>query len=114
MFQDWTSILNCIYTDPKTGNQAPTLQCLPVVFHNAVNGGLLFAGAVALFLIIWGGIRFITSGGDPKQVAGAQKIITYALIGLIVVLLSFAIVLFISYLTQTPCITDPAKFVTGC
>ena len=65
----------------------------------------MFAGAVAVFLTIYGGIRLGMSGGDPKQVQAAQGILKYAIFGLIVVLSSFAIIFFISYVTGAKCIT---------
>ncbi len=95
--------------DPQT--KIATLRCIPIVFGNIVSAALAFVGAVSVILIVYAGIRFITSGGDPKQVAAAQKIITYALIGLVIVLCSFAIIYFISYATGVKCIT---KFGFGC
>ena len=87
-------------------NDIPTLRCIPVVFGNVVNAALMLAGTVAAFLIVYAGIRFVTSGGDPKKVSSARQILTYALIGLVLVLLSFAIIYLISYLTNTECITN--------
>ncbi len=54
---------------------------------------LLLVGAVILafiFLVI-GGIRWITSAGDKQGVAGARGTITYAMVGLVLALLSFLI-----------------------
>jgi hypothetical protein len=95
-----------------------TLRCIPVVFNYLINAALVFVGIVALFFIIWSGINMTTSGGDPKKVEGAKRILTYALIGLAIVLLSFGILFFIGYITgSTSCITnftDMNKFLTGC
>jgi hypothetical protein len=85
--------------------QVLTLECLPIMFFNLVYWLLIFAGVAALFMVIFGGFRFMTSGGDPKAVEGARKTITWAIIGLIVVLLSFAIVSFIAQVTGVRCIT---------
>ncbi len=53
---------------------------------------LLIAGAlVAIIFLIWGGIKWITSGGDKAKVEAAQKTIVGAIIGLIVVFASFLI-----------------------
>jgi len=81
-----------------------TINCVPLLFQNVVTWILIFAGVVALFLIIMSGIKFVTSGGDPKQIDGAKNTLTYAVIGLIVVLLSFTIINFISFVTGTDCI----------
>jgi uncharacterized membrane protein len=90
---------NCV-----DANGVASLKCIPVVFSNLVKAALMFVGAVAVILIIWAGIVFIRSGGDPKQVQNARAIITYAIIGLVIVLCSFAIIFLISYLTGAKCI----------
>lgn len=82
-----------------------TIDCVPIMVFNAVFWLLFFSGVVALFLIILGGFKLMTSGGDPKGVEGARKTITWAIIGLIVVLLSFGIVKFISLITGLDCLT---------
>lgn len=90
----------------ESGAQVASLSCIPVVFSNIINAALMFAGAVAVILLIYAGIRLVTSGGDPKQVQGARQIITYAIIGLVLVLSSFFIIYMIGYLTGTSnCIT---------
>lgn len=105
MFQEWG---NCVV------NGVATLRCLPVVFHNAVSGFLVFVGAVSMFYIIFSAYKFITSGGDPKQVEAARKIMTYAIIGMVVVLSSFTILNFVGFITKSSdCITSPDKITTG-
>lgn len=89
--------------DPTTG--VATLKCIPVIFNNIIYAALLFAGVVALFFILYSGFKFVTSGGDPKQVDGAKKTATFAIIGLVVILLSFFIINFIGYVTKTDCIS---------
>ena len=85
-------------------NGVASLNCIPYVFSNIVRAALMFVGAVAVILLIYAGIRFVMSGGDPKQVQSARSIITYAIIGLVIVLSSFAIIYLISYLTGAKCI----------
>lgn len=97
MFKDWGSCVE---------NGVATLRCLPVVFSNLVSGALIFVGSVAVLLIIYAGSRFVMSGGDPKRVEEARKILTFAIIGLVIVLSSFAIMYFISYATGVKCITS--------
>lgn len=80
----------------------PSFACIPSVIENLINGFLFFSGTVAMVFIIYAGIKYLTSGGDPKQVEGAKKTLTYAIIGLIVVLSAFFIINFIEYITGTP------------
>lgn len=49
------------------------------------------SGSIAIILIIIAGIKFVTSGGDPKKLAAAQATITYAIIGIAVTVLAFII-----------------------
>ena len=45
--------------------------------------------------IIYGGLRYVISGGDSKKVTDAKNTIMYAIIGLIIAILSYAIVNFV-------------------
>jgi hypothetical protein len=57
---------------------------------------LLFAlGITAVFMIIWSGVKYVTSRGDAANVKSAKDTLTYAVVGLIVALLAYAIVNFI-------------------
>lgn len=83
-----------------------TLQCLPAIFSNVVTAALVFSGVIAVFFIIFAGIKYITSAGDPKQVEGAKQTLTFAIVGLLVVLFSFLIINFIGYVTGADCINQ--------
>ncbi len=58
----------------------------------AVNLFLMIVGAAAVVMIIYGGFKYITSAGDSSGVTSAKNTILYAVLGLIVVLLAYAIV----------------------
>ena len=62
---------------------------------NVVNVMLFILGAIAVIMIIIGGIRYATSGGDASQTKSAKDTILYAVIGLVVAILAYAIVNFI-------------------
>lgn len=53
------------------------------------------AGAVAVIMIIIGGIRYIMSNGEQSHITAAKNTILYSVIGLIVVVAAYAIVKFI-------------------
>ena len=57
-----------------------------------VNYFLTFLGVLAVIMIIYGGVTYVTAAGKDEAVGNAKKIIMYALIGIIIVLLSFAVV----------------------
>ena len=78
-------------------------------FLQLIAGGLLyFAAPVAVLVIAIGGLRYVTSHGKQENIEGAKKTLEWAIIGLIIIMLSFAIVrVIITTLLQTP--TDPQK-----
>lgn len=55
-----------------------------------INFILYFLGIVATAMIIYGGFLYITSGGEDTE--KAKKVIMYAAIGIVIVLVSFALV----------------------
>lgn len=69
------------------------------IFQNIVQMLLALAGIVLFILLLSGGFKYITSGGDPKAVEGAQKTITYALGGLLLIVLSYLFLVFIKQIT---------------
>ena len=62
---------------------------------NATNTVLFIAGALAVIMIIYGAIRFMTAHGNEKQVESARLIVTYSVIGLIIAILAYALVNFV-------------------
>lgn len=82
----------------------PTLTCLPELFQALITLLLFLVGAVALILIMVSGVKFLFSGGDAKQVEGARNTMTYAIIGLVIVLFSFFIINIIAQVTGVGCI----------
>ncbi len=65
------------------------------IFTTAVDLMLLVVGAVAVIMIIFGGFRYIISGGNATSVTAAKNTILYAVVGVIVALLSYAIIDFV-------------------
>ena len=52
-------------------------------------------GGISVIMIIYGGFRYVTSGGNDASVSGAKNTIIYALIGLVIVALAQVIVHFV-------------------
>ena len=53
------------------------------------------AGIVAVVAIVIGGVRYAASNGDSSQVQAAKNMITYAVVGLVVVIMAAAITQFV-------------------
>ena len=65
------------------------------VFKQITNTILYVVGIIAVIMLIIGGIRYVTSGGDSKKVTDAKNTVLYAIIGLIIAFLAYAIVNFV-------------------
>lgn len=61
-----------------------------------INYFLGFLGLVAVAFIIYGGVLMVTSAGEEEGVGKAKKIITYAAIGIVIIMLSYTIVTFVT------------------
>ena len=80
-------------TDSIGGNESqPTLE---QGIKDVVNVLLFILGAIAVIMIIIGGIRYTTSNGDSSSIQGAKNTILYAVVGLVVAILAYAIVNFV-------------------
>ena len=65
------------------------------VFKQITNTILYIVGIVAVIMLIIGGIKYVISGGDAKKVTDAKNTVLYAIIGLVISFLAFAIVNFV-------------------
>ena len=59
---------------------------------NIINTALYIVGILAVAMIIFSGIRYVTSSGDKGRVAQAKQILIYSVTGLIVAICAYAIV----------------------
>lgn len=65
------------------------------VFTIIANTLIFLVGAIAVLFLIIGGLRYVISQGDPKNVEGAKNTILYAIVGIVVAILSYAAVQFV-------------------
>ncbi len=95
-----------------TGSVSAAESLCPPTFANLCNlkaensGGIvgnivtilfILAIVLALIYLVYGGIRYITSGGDKGKVDEARKHLMAAVIGLVIALLAYAIINVVSY-----------------
>lgn len=76
-----------------------TIQGVECLFQNILQVIVPVTGLVFFAMFINGGFKYLTSGGDPKKAAAATKTLTIAFIGLIGVIASWFILLFIKKFT---------------
>lgn len=65
------------------------------IFTTVANTLIFLVGAIAVIFLIIGGLRYVISNGDPKNVEAAKNTILYAIVGIVVAIISFAAVQFV-------------------
>ena len=66
-----------------------------VVIKNVTNIMFFIIGAVSVIMLIYGGIRYTTSGGNANSVTAAKNTVIYSIVGLVISILAYAIVNFV-------------------
>lgn len=101
-FTGIAGVNNASATSLKEGIEAARCEGCPEnlfgqdgVFHQITSTILYIVGVIAVIMLIWGGLRYVLSGGDAKKVTDAKNTVLYAIIGLIVSFLAYAIVVFV-------------------
>ena len=79
-------------TDAKPDGVPTDLNASLTVITNTL---LLAIGFVSVVMLIIGGFRYVLSNGNEKSVTGAKDTILYAIIGVVVALLAYAIINFV-------------------
>jgi len=65
------------------------------VFKTITDVMLFLIGAVSVIMLIIGGIRYVVSGGESSAVQSAKNTILYAIVGVVVAILAYAVVNFV-------------------
>lgn len=84
---------NNIIIGPNPGSEFGPLKDLTVagIVSGAISLALLVVALVFFFILVMGGLKWVMSGGDQKNVEAARNQITNALVGLAIVFAAFAI-----------------------
>ena len=83
---------DCDSVDSNTSGSTDSINKL---IRDVINIFSIIVGVVSVIMIIIGGFRYITSGGDSNHVSSAKNTIIYAIIGLVIVALAQFIVQFV-------------------
>ncbi len=87
-----TTAASCIDDGIGAAGQTSSKTSIGDIIKNVVLILLYVLGAAAVIMIVIGGIKYTTSQGDANGVTSAKNTILYAVVGLIVALMSYAIV----------------------
>lgn len=84
--------LNSGVTSAKGDGVNDTASDPQTLVKQFVNIFLFAVGALSVIMLIWGGIRYTTSAGDSNKVTAAKNTVLYAIVGLVIAILAYAIV----------------------
>lgn len=82
--------VNCVTSGANKADTGP--NSLTDQIRSITNVLLFVLGAVAVIMIIIGGFKYVTSNGDSNNIQSAKNTILYAIIGIIVAIMAYAIV----------------------
>lgn len=88
--------MNSIETGVNWVGQGAGLNgSLPAQIKIVTNTLLLAIGISAVIMLIIGGFRYVFSGGNEKSVSAAKDTVIYAVVGIIVAIMSYSIINFV-------------------
>lgn len=86
--------LTDVFSGPYRGEGQPSnlFNGQSAIIPRIINLMLFIVGILSIFMIIYGGIRYVLSGGDNAKVKDAMHTIMYSIVGLVVAILGYAVV----------------------
>lgn len=80
----------------RGGDQPSDLFGSAGIFTTITNVMLFLIGAISVIMLIIGGLRYVVSGGEQAAITSAKNTILYAVVGIIVAILAYAVVAFVT------------------
>ncbi len=80
------------YAGGKCSTGGKTLEA---GFKDIANTLIFIIGAISVIVIIIGGFRYVVSAGNDQAVAGAKNMVLFAVVGLVVAIMAYAIINFV-------------------
>ena len=71
--------------------QSTDVTKVQTFIHSIIQILVTLAGLTATGFLIWGGIGYITSSGNPESLDRSKKTISYSVVGLVIVLAAFVL-----------------------
>ncbi|MEK7584022.1 MAG: pilin [Patescibacteria group bacterium] len=68
---------------------------IPVAVARMIRGVLGIVGIIFIILVIYGGVTWMTSGGNDQRITTAKKILATATVGLVIIATAFSVTYFI-------------------
>ncbi len=87
----WDSTSTTAFNDTGLSKKDPR-----VIIANLIKVVLGFLGTIAVLLVIYSGFLWMTAGGKPDNIKKAKDIMSAAVVGLIIILISYGVTLFVT------------------
>ena len=76
-------------------NPLVTVKSFPDLVNNVISGILGVIGAIALVMIVIGGVQWMTSGGNADRIRRGKDTLIWSIFGLLAIFVSYALIKFI-------------------
>jgi hypothetical protein len=96
------SLISGVLAQDSVPDDVAEISDLGGVFTSVVQTILGFGAIVLFIMLVVGGFRYITAGGDPKALEGAKNTLTYAILGIVLVASAFLVLRLIEQFTGAP------------
>lgn len=90
----------CEIANPAPG-QLVNIKNFSDLLIRFINWFLYFAGAIAVIFLVIGGYQYVVSHGNEEAVEKAKKTISYAILGIVIIVMAFAIVAIVNNILTT-------------
>lgn len=80
----------------RANDQPLNMFGLGGIFTTISNSAMFLIGALSVVMLIYGGLRYVISGGDSAKVTSAKNTILYAIVGVVVAILAYAAIDFVT------------------
>lgn len=75
---------------------------MAILFTRIVYIVIAVTGMMLFIMLIMGGVKFITAGGEPEKLQSARKTLTFAIAGAVIVACAYLIIILIEKITGVP------------
>ena len=89
------------------------LKEIEQVFQSIISTIVGLAFFATLALLVWAGIKYLTSGGEPKAIQSAHHTVTWAILGVLFLAISWLILQLIANFTNIPVTVFDIKTLCG-
>lgn len=79
----------------RGADQATNLFGNAGIFTTITNVMLFVVGAISVIMVVVGGLRYVVSGGNSSNITTAKNTILYAIVGLIIAIMAYAVINFV-------------------